>query len=250
MTTVNTTNVFPESTTIQNSRRRLRIEVQGVVQGVGFRPFVYGLATRLGLSGFVGNDSHGVFIEIEGAEPALDHFLQALLAEAPPLAHIESVNSRPIAPQQSATFEIVHSQAQAAAHTLISPDLCICDACLAELFDPQNRRYRYPFINCTHCGPRFTITRDIPYDRPLTTMADFVMCPRCRAEYENPLDRRFHAQPNACAECGPQVELRIANCELRSTDNVIERARELLNKWSNRGGEGAGWFSSGVRCHE
>ncbi|MFN8441202.1 MAG: carbamoyltransferase HypF [Caldilineaceae bacterium] len=212
---------------------RLRIEVQGVVQGVGFRPFVYSLATRFGLSGFVGNDSHGVFIEVEGEESALNDFQAALIENVPPLAHIEVLQSKTIPVQHSTGFEIVHSQDQRGERTLISPDLCICDDCLAELFDPNNRRYRYPFINCTNCGPRFTITRDIPYDRPLTTMAKFAMCPACRSEYENPLDRRFHAQPNACPVCGPQVELRIAagaplGRGLRITDDVIQATQKLL----------------------
>ncbi|MAT98126.1 MAG: carbamoyltransferase HypF [Anaerolineaceae bacterium] len=186
---------------------RRRLTVHGVVQGVGFRPFVYGLAVKHGLSGFVGNNSSGVFIEIEGGETAVTQFHHDLTQNHPPLAHIEQVIVDELPIQGSSNFVIVHSQAQAAANTLISPDICLCDDCLRELFDPQNRRYRYPFINCTNCGPRFTIIKDIPYDRPLTTMAEFTMCPDCQAEYNNPLDRRFHAQPNACAVCGPEVWL-------------------------------------------
>lgn len=187
---------------------RRRFSVQGIVQGVGFRPFVYGLATRLGLTGFVSNDSTGVSIEIEGDPLLLKSFEQQLINAPPPLAYIETCESSFLPAQAAQEFVIVASTRLAGQHTLISPDLCICADCLGELFDPNDRRYRYPFINCTNCGPRFTITRDMPYDRPLTTMAAFVMCPTCQAEYENPLDRRFHAQPNACPTCGPQLEFR------------------------------------------
>jgi hydrogenase maturation protein HypF len=185
---------------------RQRLLVTGVVQGVGFRPHVYGLATRLGLAGFVGNDSSGVFIELEGPPAALTTFQQELVAHPPPLAHIEAVATTPLPPTGAHEFTIVHSEVQPAARTLISPDLAVCEECLRELFDPADRRYRYPFINCTNCGPRFTIVRDLPYDRPFTTMADFSLCPACRREYEDPRNRRFHAQPNACPVCGPWVE--------------------------------------------
>ncbi len=188
-----------------NQPQRRRVNVRGVVQGVGFRPFVYGLVTNLGLTGFVGNNSDGVFIEIEGDEDRIECFINQLASEPPPLAHIESVSTFALPALGDTDFVIVHSQSDPNAATLISPDLCICDDCLRELLEPDDRRYRYPFINCTNCGPRFTITRDIPYDRPLTTMADFPMCPECQAEYEDPLDRRFHAQPNACPVCGPRV---------------------------------------------
>ena len=186
---------------------RNRLTVTGVVQGVGFRPFVYGLAHKLALSGFVGNNSSGVFIEIEGSAAQLATFQTALRNEAPPLAHIETVTATEIPTTGNNAFTIVHSKASASANTLISPDICTCADCLAEIFDSDNRRCGYPFTNCTNCGPRFTIIKDIPYDRPLTTMSDFPMCPACQAEYENPLDRRFHAQPNACSECGPQIWL-------------------------------------------
>ena len=161
---------------------RHRLTVTGVVQGVGFRPFVYGLAHKLALNGFVGNDSSGVFIELEGTAAQLTQFQTALREEAPPLAHIETITITEIPTNGTADFTIVHSQAQASANTLISPDICICADCLAEIYDPTNRRYGYPFTNCTNCGPRYTIIRDIPYDRPLTTMADFPMCPACQAE--------------------------------------------------------------------
>lgn len=195
---------FPQANGHAPVQRR-RVEVKGIVQGVGFRPFVYNLATELGLTGFVGNDSHGVFMELEGPESTLDHFCQQLTQSPPPLAWIEAVETTAIPLQRTPQFTIVESQPLAHAHTLVSPDLAICLDCLHELFNPADRRYRYPFINCTNCGPRFTLTKDVPYDRPLTTMAEFVMCPQCQAEYTDPRNRRFHAQPNACPTCGPQV---------------------------------------------
>ena len=185
----------------------LRIHVSGVVQGVGFRPFIYGLAARYALTGWVRNTSSGVDIEVCGAPGALDAFTQAITAEAPPLSRIEAVQARPVTTNGYTRFEIQHSAAQDGAYQPISPDVATCDDCLAEIFDPANRRYRYAFTNCTNCGPRFTIIQDIPYDRPATTMAPFAMCPDCQTEYDDPLDRRFHAQPNACPACGPQLEL-------------------------------------------
>jgi len=187
--------------------QRQRIHIRGIVQGVGFRPFVYGQALRLGLVGFVLNDSRGVTIEIEGTHEALAVFQRALREEAPPLARIDAVVTESVPPCRETIFTIAHSQAGAERHALISPDTATCDDCLHELFDPADRRYGYPFINCTNCGPRFTIVQDVPYDRDKTTMRVFLMCPDCQAEYENPLDRRFHAQPNACPVCGPQVYL-------------------------------------------
>lgn len=183
------------------------IHITGVVQGVGFRPFVYGLAQRYGLAGWVRNSSAGVDIVVDGRLPALDAFTDALQREVPPLARINSleISNRPA--NGFAQFEIRHSQPVDGAFQPIAPDVTVCPDCLRELFDPTDRRYRYPFLNCTHCGPRFTIIRDIPYDRSQTTMASFPMCPTCAAEYENPLDRRFHAQPVACPLCGPRVWL-------------------------------------------
>ncbi|HEY63653.1 MAG TPA: carbamoyltransferase HypF [Caldilineae bacterium] len=186
---------------------RRRVHVRGVVQGVGFRPFIYNLARRYELYGWVCNTSSGVDIEVEGPPPALDKFLRALTDEAPPLARIDAVESQDLPPNGYRSFEIRHSQAQSGKFQPISPDVATCDACLAEVMDPADRRYRYPFTNCTHCGPRFTIIRDIPYDRPKTTMAAFAMCPECQAEYDDPADRRFHAQPNACPTCGPRLSL-------------------------------------------
>lgn len=185
-------------------RRRLR--VTGIVQGVGFRPFVYGLAQQHQVSGFVGNDSRGVFIEIEGDRAALDAFTDMLESSPPPLAHVESVSVQRIPAQNTNGFAIIASQHQSDARTFVSPDLCTCDDCLRELHDPADRRYRYPFINCTNCGPRLTIIHGLPYDRPQTTMAVFPMCAACQREYDDPANRRFHAQPNACPDCGPQIE--------------------------------------------
>lgn len=178
-----------------------------MVQGVGFRPFVYNLARRYALSGWVLNSSGGVVIEVEGAEEALSAFGQALSDEAPPLAHVESVTVTPAEPTYDTGFEIRASQSVAGAYQLVSPDVATCPDCLREVLDPADRRYRYPFTNCTNCGPRFTIITSLPYDRPDTTMRRFRMCPACQREYEDPTDRRFHAQPNACPVCGPHLEL-------------------------------------------
>ncbi|WP_284744507.1 carbamoyltransferase HypF [Amycolatopsis sp. RTGN1] len=184
---------------------RVAVRVAGVVQGVGFRPFVHQLAGRLGLSGFVGNDVHGVFVEAEGAPAQVEAFVAALTAEAPPLAVVGQVDVHEIPPVGDAGFVIVASPAGGAADTLISADSATCDDCLRELRDPADRRFRYPFVNCTNCGPRFTIVQGVPYDRPLTTMAAFAMCAECKQEYEDPADRRFHAQPVCCPACGPTL---------------------------------------------
>ncbi len=186
---------------------RTLVRVEGVVQGVGFRPFVYALATRLGLAGHVGNDARGVFVEIEGPQARVGDFLAALTREAPPLARIERVNTTAIAPNGATEFSIAPSDAGGERRALVSPDSATCEDCLRELSDPADRRFGYPFINCTNCGPRFTIVRGVPYDRPLTTMAGFAMCAECAAEYHDPADRRFHAQPVCCPACGPRLRL-------------------------------------------
>ena len=186
---------------------RRAIEIRGVVQGVGFRPFVHGLATGLRLCGFVANCGGRVDVEVEGDGEALDRFEHQLTASAPALARIESVIARRIDPRGEQGFRIAPSVSEASPRGSIAPDACTCDACLAELFDPANRRYRYPFINCTACGPRLTIITGSPYDRGRTTMARFEMCEACRSEYEDPGDRRFHAEPIACARCGPTLQL-------------------------------------------
>ena len=185
----------------------LEITVTGVVQGVGFRPFIYGLAARLGLTGWVLNHSGGVDLHVEGSADGLCAFQKALNAEAPPLARIEGVVAREGKFEGYDRFEIRRSRAVAGQHQLISPDVATCDDCLRELLDPADRRHRYPFINCTNCGPRFTIIKDIPYDRPNTTMGVFALCAACQQEYDDPTNRRFHAQPNACPTCGPHLWL-------------------------------------------
>ncbi|HSZ43062.1 MAG TPA: carbamoyltransferase HypF [Trebonia sp.] len=190
-----------------NGAIRTAIRVEGIVQGVGFRPFVYSLATGLGLGGFVGNDGDGVFAEVEGSPTAVGEFLRRLEREAPPLARIEHVTATPLTPHGPAAFTIVTSGLAGPRRALVSADTATCADCLRELADPADRRFGYPFINCTNCGPRFTIVRDVPYDRALTTMADFAMCAPCAAEYHDPGNRRFHAQPTCCPACGPRLRL-------------------------------------------
>ena len=187
------------------SAGRRRVRVRGMVQGVGFRPFVWRLASELGLDGWVRNDAEGVLAEVQGAPLALEEFLRRVTSGAPPLARVAAVEheARPVEPGKG--FAIAAS-GRGTASTAVSPDAATCPDCLAELFDPADRRFRYPFINCTHCGPRYTITRGVPYDRARTTMATFAMCPDCAREYRDPRDRRFHAQPDACAVCGPKLK--------------------------------------------
>jgi hydrogenase maturation protein HypF len=208
---------------------RTAIRVEGIVQGVGFRPFVYTLATGLGLSGFVGNDVDGVFAEVEGPQAAVKEFLHQLAQDPPPLARIERVTATAIDPTGETSFAITASGPAGPRRTLISADTATCDDCLRELADPAGRRYRYPFINCTNCGPRFTIVRDVPYDRPFTTMAPFTMCPACAAEYHDPADRRFHAQPTCCPACGPQLTLQDQDGTTLPGD-PLANAAELLKE--------------------
>ncbi|MGH9122328.1 MAG: Sua5/YciO/YrdC/YwlC family protein, partial [Acidimicrobiales bacterium] len=185
---------------------RRRVRVTGTVQGVGFRPFVYRVATALGLSGFVCNDSDGVLIEVEGPDGALEDLCRRLVDDAPPLARVVCVEALSLpATGSDGGFRIVESRSGAVPASPVSVDAATCGECLAEVDDPTNRRYRYPFTNCTNCGPRYTIVLSVPYDRPATTMAGFTMCPACQAEYDDPSDRRFHAQPNACTVCGPAL---------------------------------------------
>jgi len=190
---------------------RMAVRISGVVQGVGFRPFVHRLATSLGLAGHVGNDDRGVFLEVEGSAAAVDEFLSRLMIEAPSTAMIESSISDTVPPRGEIGFAIVDSRGgDGGAVTAVPPDAAVCADCLTELREPGDRRYRYPFIACTNCGPRFTIVTGLPYDRPFTTMAGFELCDPCRREYEDPFDRRFHAQPTACPDCGPQLAFRAA----------------------------------------
>ncbi len=186
---------------------RVRARIEGTVQGVGFRPYVYRLADEMGLAGHVLNDSRGVVVEVEAPSEAVERFLARLPAEAPPLATVERVVAEPLEELGELGFSIRESPAGGEPRAAVTPDSATCADCLTELFDPADRRFRYPFTNCTNCGPRFTIVCDVPYDRPNTTMAGFAMCPACHAEYDDPADRRFHAQPNACPDCGPSVRL-------------------------------------------
>ena len=206
------------------------VRVEGIVQGVGFRPFVYGLATRLGLYGLVGNDVDGVFAEVEGPPSAVSEFLAALERDAPPLARVDRVTATAKSPAGTASFEIVASDPVGRRRALIAADAATCDDCLRELADPADRRYRYPFINCTNCGPRFTIVRDVPYDRPLTTMAPFTMCDQCAAEYHDPANRRFHAQPTCCPACGPRLTLLDQSGHPQPGSAALEGAAELLRQ--------------------
>jgi hydrogenase maturation protein HypF len=206
-------------------RAGLSIRITGVVQGVGFRPFVYGLAHKYSLKGWVRNTESGVEIAVDGSPHSLDQFVDSLNARAPPLATIDQLQVELLGAQGFSTFEIIHSDGGQEGFQPISPDVSICPDCLSELFDPQDRRYRYPFINCTNCGPRFTIITDIPYDRPSTTMAAFEMCSACHQEYEDPLDRRFHAQPVACPDCGPHIWLKPGDSE---AEDALQSARRLL----------------------
>ncbi|OBA91542.1 carbamoyltransferase HypF [Mycobacteriaceae bacterium 1482268.1] len=209
-------------------RRRLRVCVHGVVQGVGFRPFVYTSAASLGLSGFVRNDSTGAVIEVEGAEADLDDFLTRLVDQAPPLAVIDSVDTQAIPVAGGTGFAIADTLRSDGGRTLVSPDVAMCAECAAEQRDPDNRRYRHAFVNCTNCGPRFTIIASLPYDRATTTMADFPMCSDCEREYRDPTDRRFHAQPVCCPNCGPTLRYR-SGADVTDGERALQGARQLLS---------------------
>ena len=237
------------ATTPIASARRRHIQVRGIVQGVGFRPFVYKLAHSLGLTGYVFNSSSGVTIEIEGTKTELDTFLDSLRADTPQLAAITSIEVSDIKTCGDSGFSILHSQEEPGKFSLIPSDAGTCVACWSDFGTPQNRRYGYPFTNCTHCGPRYTIIQDIPYDRATTTMAQFTMCPACAAEYADPNDRRFHAQPNACSVCGPSLELiargtSLSSCTFTDRDSLtkIRTARALLRSGKILAVKGLGGF--------
>jgi len=224
------------------SVQRYLVRVNGHVQGVGFRPFVYRLAHQNGLTGFVNNNSEGVLIEVEGDPECLSRFMQALRQETPPLAQITALDQELRTPQFDKVFTIHDSDCGQQASTLISPDAAICRDCTEELFNPENRRYRYPFINCTNCGPRFTIVKGVPYDRSLTTMTCFPLCKACGDEYHNPLDRRFHAQPNACHICGPQVQLNDSQGRAISSQDPITHLVSRLKEGAVAAVRGLGGF--------
>jgi hydrogenase maturation protein HypF len=223
--------------------QRMHIAIRGAVQGVGFRPFVYRLATAMQLPGWVLNSPQGVFIEVEGEKGDLDSFLLRLQEEKPEPSFIQSLEFSLLDPLQFTGFEIRSSETGGAKSTLILPDIATCRECLAEVFDPNNRRYRYPFTNCTHCGPRFTIIESLPYDRPNTSMKAFEMCRDCRNEYENPRDRRFHAQPNACPVCGPRLQLwDVSGKLLSSEDEALLGAAEAVREGKIVAVKGLGGF--------
>ncbi len=244
--------------------KAVSLHVTGVVQGVGFRPFVYNLARSLGVRGWVRNTSEGVFCLAEGEQETLDEFVRRIRDDAPPMAVVEAVFAEEVDPEGHDEFAIASSAAAPDAMTLVSPDIATCAACEAELGDPEDRRYRYPFINCTNCGPRFTIIGDVPYDRPMTSMRDFPMCPECAAEYADPADRRFHAQPDACFVCGPRLYLntpdvpaewqwapdrettprphRDREAERERSDAILARTAELLRDGAVVAVKGLGGF--------
>jgi hydrogenase maturation protein HypF len=225
---------------------RRKIRVSGIVQGVGFRPFVYRLALERQLAGLVFNDSHGVQIELEGAAGLLDDFQLALQRQLPALASISELQVTKEAVRGEGRFRIVESHGGGGRSAQIAPDSHVCGDCLGELFAPGDRRYRYPFINCTNCGPRYTIVTDIPYDRPLTTMVDFPMCPACRAEYVDPASRRFHAQPNACPACGPSLSFHTADTKVLPVADPLAAAIERLQKGEILAVKGLGGFHLAV----
>ena len=213
---------------LESVRTRRSIAIEGVVQGVGFRPFVHGLASRLGLGGFVCNRAGGVLIEVEGASEALERFLDEVRRRPPPLARIEEIAWREAAPRGESRFQIEESSAAAGGAVLVSPDVATCDDCVREMFDPGDRRFRHPFLNCTNCGPRLTVVTGAPYDRERTTMAGFALCPDCSAEYHDPGNRRFHAQPTCCPRCGPTLRaLDSRGIAVDEIDPVAFAAREL-----------------------
>ncbi len=220
----------------------LHVHITGVVQGVGFRPFVYNLAATLQLNGWVKNTSAGVEIEVDGEKDILDTFLQKLRDDAPALSRIDEFSASFRPANGFSSFDIIHSESIPSAFQPISPDVAICDDCLRELFDPSDRRYLYPFVNCTNCGPRFTIIIDIPYDRPFTTMSGFPLCSDCEREYRDPTNRRFHAQPVACPKCGPHVWLELRNTQYVIRNDAIQRARSLLSQGHILAIKGLGGF--------
>ena len=221
---------------------RTRICIEGIVQGVGFRPYIYTLARSQGLAGYVLNSGRGVEIEVEGPPEAVNEFIRLIPRELPPRAHIVSLRQEHLSPVHFADFTIRESDSRDERGALISPDIAVCKDCLYELFNPHDRRYRYPFINCTNCGPRYTIIDDIPYDRPNTSMKTFPMCPACREEYDDPSDRRFHAQPNACPVCGPKVQLVDASNRPVTTDDPVAECARLLRQGSIVAVKGLGGF--------
>ena len=236
------------ATLTQSGILRRRICLRGIVQGVGFRPFVYNLAKNIGIRGFILNSSSGVTIEAEGTEAALEEFIRSL-GHPPPLAQVVEVTTSELDPLGDEIFEIKQSLAVEGEFALVSPDVATCDDCLRDIDDPANRRFGYPFTNCTNCGPRYTIIQDIPYDRPTTTMSGFRMCADCEVEYHDPANRRFHAQPNACPVCGPSVALAKSGTNFPTADaygresaEVFRQVRRLLRDGAIVAVKGLGGF--------
>ncbi len=226
--------------------RRYKIGIQGTVQGIGFRPFVYNLAHERKLTGYVSNTSTGVDIEVEGESVQLDLFVEAIKTNRLPLAHIADIRMTPLSVQKDKGFVIKESASRTAKIAVIPPDIGICSDCLKELRNPEDRRYRYPFINCTNCGPRYTIIEDIPYDRPYTSMRAFTMCGACQREYSDPSDRRFHAQPNACPVCGPRIMLCDRDHNILAETDPIQSAVDLIKKGHIVAIKGLGGFHLAV----
>jgi len=213
-----------------DDRSAHRILIKGAVQGVGFRPHVYAVATRHRLNGWVRNTGQGVEIVVQADAGQLQEFLRELRAAAPPASRIQQLDVGPVSVEVVPGFQIQESATPSSPQSAITPDLALCAACREELFDPAQRRYRYPFINCTHCGPRYSILLVIPYDRAQTTMRDFIMCPACQSEYHDPCNRRFHAQPNACPDCGPQLALWDAQGRVLATkEEALQRAAAAIS---------------------
>jgi len=219
-----------------------KIEIKGIVQGVGFRPFVFNLAHQYQLKGWVKNTSAGVIIQVDGEDRVIDAFIQNIASSPPPLAHIDTITSSGIPSNGYSLFQIIESEAVQGAFVPISPDVAICDDCQRELFDPADPRYRYPFINCTNCGPRFSIIKDIPYDRPATTMASFPLCNFCKGEYDDPANRRFHAQPVACPNCGPHIWLEVDEKKIATRESALQQARQMLKDGKILAIKGLGGF--------
>jgi len=231
---------------LHTAEERRQLLVNGIVQGVGFRPFVYRLATQYALKGFIRNTASGVLIEVQGISSLLENFCRRVKSDAPPLAKIETIEECIVACVSEDGFVIGDSSAGIEVETLIPPDIALCSDCRSELLDPVNRRFRYPFINCTNCGPRFTIVERLPYDRPFTSMRGFTQCPECEQEYNNPLDRRFHAQPNACPVCGPSLSLLDASGNFFTVSDAAAETAVLLKKGRIVALKGVGGFHLAV----
>ncbi|HJL75628.1 MAG TPA: carbamoyltransferase HypF [Candidatus Marinimicrobia bacterium] len=225
---------------------RKQFRINGIVQGVGFRPFIYNLANKFNLTGTVSNSSEGVIIEAQGTSANVHNFINVIQTDAPPLSMISALETNDIPNKDETSFIIKTSEKSSTISTMISPDVAVCDDCLDELFNPKDRRFLYPFINCTNCGPRYTIIENIPYDRPFTSMRHFELCTNCQEEYDDPNNRRFHAQPNACSDCGPKVQLHDGSGKPVRSDNPIRDTVELIKQGKIAAIKGLGGFHLAV----